>query len=102
MTTDRVILQTATGDKITAPWAGLWPPPERLYLVRSGESFALVDPDAQSDHTLSILVLDHDAMLFTRDTFSKIEHPSEPHESWFRGAVYRPWKHRDAKPERDR
>jgi len=95
VSTDRLVFEDALGHRLSAPWAGAWPPPERLYLVKDGESTVLVDPDTQQDGTLNALVLDHEAYLFRRISFSEIGEPATANENWFRGALYQPWRFGD-------
>lgn len=99
MSTDRLIFHAPDGAQIALPWAGDWPPPERLYMVHEhrGSAFTeetttvVVDPETQSDDTLATLVLDHGAVLFVRTRASEIPTPAADDESWFRGALYEPW-----------
>lgn len=87
MSTDRLVFEDEAGRR-SAGWPGLWPPPERLYLVGQDARQAVLDPLDCTEAALA--VLQAQGRLFVRRSASEIPEPAPEDEHWFRGALYTP------------
>jgi hypothetical protein len=93
--TDMLIFLGVNGQRLyTAGWTGEWPPPERLLVMRGGQSgqIAVVEEDrAPVDYIAAARELGTiEETRFKLRNASTIAEPAPEGAHWFRGAEYVP------------